>query len=353
MHTEAPLVPESPLFSRQSPATRPTPTPSGPQAPEEKPSYYDVSMLKPPTWRWQIASYFFLGGLSAGSYLLARMAERFGGERFRDVTHMGTAVAAIAAAPCAPLLIWDLGDPKRFHHMLRVFKPWSPMNLGSWTLTGYHGVGALALLREWARGRSSKERAAVARLTDGVVMTITDLAGVPLALMMAGYTGVLLSGNSTPVWSKKQWLGPLFSASAISTGAAAISLALTARGELKGVPFHQSAASSALEAVDLAAHIAEALALTGYLSEAGDLAKPLTEGAQARNLWGSVLGMAASEVVKRLPLPGRARGWGKIAAAALGLASGYALRWAFVHAGPASANDPDAARMASSPGREA
>ena len=32
-------------------------------------SYYDVPMLKPPVWKWEIATYFFLGGLSAGAYM--------------------------------------------------------------------------------------------------------------------------------------------------------------------------------------------------------------------------------------------------------------------------------------------
>ena len=35
------------------------------------------------------------------------------------------------------LLVLDLGDPLRFHHMLRVFKPSSPMSLGTWSLTVY------------------------------------------------------------------------------------------------------------------------------------------------------------------------------------------------------------------------
>jgi formate-dependent nitrite reductase membrane component NrfD len=178
------------------------------------------------------------------------------------------------------------------------------------------------------------------------------VAGVPLALLMAGYTGVLLSGRSTPAWSKKFWLGPLFSASAISTWAAAISLALHARGLWDGFSSKERAAGAALEAVDLAAHVAEALALRGYLKEAGSLAKPLTRGEQAWSLWGGVLGMAGAEVGRLLPLPGRAQGWGKLADVALGLAGGFALRWAFVHAGRASGNDPEAARQMSRHARE-
>src|SRR5581483_11731146 len=123
-----------------------------PQAPQQEHAYYDVSMLKPPVWSWEVAAYFFLGGASAGAYLLSRMADRFGGPRHRHVVRAGTAAAAVAYLPCAPLLIADLGDPSRFHHMLRVFKPHSPMNLGAWTLTAYGGAGAAAVLREWLRG---------------------------------------------------------------------------------------------------------------------------------------------------------------------------------------------------------
>ena len=118
-------------------------------------SYYDVPMLKPPVWKWEIATYFFLGGLSAGAYLLARMASRFGSKRYKDIEEAGILIAAIAFVPCAPLLIRDLGDWKRFHYMLRVFKPKSPMNLGTWVLTGYGAFVTLAALKEWRKSRNS------------------------------------------------------------------------------------------------------------------------------------------------------------------------------------------------------
>src|SRR4051794_26974191 len=117
-----------------------TTQPSQVQPPEARPAYYDVSMLKPPVWEKPIGVYFFLGGLAAGAYLLARVAERAGGERYRPITRAGSAVALLGALPCAPLLIEDLGDPKRFHHMLRVFKPESPMNFGAWALTTFSGA---------------------------------------------------------------------------------------------------------------------------------------------------------------------------------------------------------------------
>ncbi len=318
-----------------------------PQAPREEPSYYDVPMLKRPVWTGEVAAYFYLGGLSAGAFLLARMAERFGGARYRAVTRAGTAVAALAALPCAPLLIADLGDPKRFHHMLRVFKPSSPMNLGAWTLTGYSGVAFAAALREWLRGaRTDEERSRAEAVLDGVLLAVSDAAGVPLALLLAGYTGVLLSGTSTPVWSENPWLGALFSAGAFSNGASAVSLAL----ESGLVPGGEESAE-AMRGVHTASHAAEALTMAGFLSAAGSLARPLTEGKASLPFWGAALSLAGSELLARLPFRGRGRRLAGLASSALDLIGGLALRWSMLQAGRASADDPRAARQATAPAR--
>lgn len=313
--------------------------PSGPQAPQPGPSYYDISFLTPAPWKWEIATYFYLGGLSAGAYLLARLAERFGGDdpSFKSVTRAGTVIAGLALAPCPPLLIKDLGDPSRFHHMLRVFKPSSPMNLGAWTLTAYSGALALALLREWGQPFGD--------IAEPLVLAGTDAAGMPLALLLAGYTGVLLSGTSTPLWSQSQWLGPLFSASAVATGAGAISLAL---GALGGPPFGETPAGRALETVKLAAHAAEVALMRAFVAEAGDLAAPLTRGGEALPFWGSVGATLTSCLLGLLPGTGK---FGKLAGSLLGLAGSFAMRWAMIHAGPLSSGDPEAARQSSRLGR--
>jgi formate-dependent nitrite reductase membrane component NrfD len=327
----------------------PVETDPSPQAPQQAPAYYDISMLKPPVWESDVAVYFFLGGLSAGAYLLARSAERFGGERYRRLTQVGTVVAALAAAPCAPLLIIDLGDPKRFLNMLRVFKPRSPMNLGAWTLTAYTGASVLALLREWLRGdRTPDERSMAANILDGALVTVCDAAGAPLALLLATYTGVLLSATSTPVWSKNPWLGAMFAASAVNTGSAAISLALDVYDAATGAE-RDDEAHEALQRIDTAAHAAEALTLTGFHASAGSLAEPLTTGKASLTFWGGAAAMTAAEVLKLLPLRGKSKRYADAAAAVCGLAGGFALRWSLIQAGPLSANDPDAARQASRP----
>src|SRR5206468_456221 len=100
----------------------------------------------------------------------------------------------------APLLIHDLGDPKRFHHMLRVFKPSSPMSLGTWTLMAYSGMATAAVVREYLRDNTTARanRGTTHDLINGVLLAAHDAAGIPLALGVLGYTGVLLSCTANP-----------------------------------------------------------------------------------------------------------------------------------------------------------
>jgi len=338
--TAQPVAPLAPTAPAAPLATAPS-QPLQAKEPQKEPSYYDISFLKEPVWKWEIASYFFLGGLSAGAYTLARLAERFGGGKYRDLTRAGTYVSFLSLLPCPPLLIHDLGDPKRFHHMLRVFKPSTPMNLGTWTLMAYSGMAAAAVVREYLRDRevSEADRSKLAKLTNATLLAIHDAAGVPLALLVASYTGVLLSCTANPLWSQNPWLSPLFTASAFATGAAATQLAVSAQ-----VGRGADESAEALEKIDTAAHVAEAVTLAGFLRHAGDRAKPLTQGTMKKHLWGAAAGLAGAEVLKLLPLRGKAKRMARVASAVAGLAAGFSLRWAIVHGGHESAADPRAAR---------
>ena len=68
-----------------------------------------------------------------------------GSNGLRKVSRVG-ALASILASMY--FLVADLGRPERFHHMLRVAKPSSPMSLGTWILTH------TARERAWLRWRS-------------------------------------------------------------------------------------------------------------------------------------------------------------------------------------------------------
>src|SRR5699024_13412 len=134
-------------------------------------------------------------------------------------------VAFAAAVPCAPLLIDDLGRPSRFHHMLRIVKPSSPMNLGTWTLLVHSGFATLLA----AEALAEHDRLPVANdLAKRLPSRALGAAGMLPALTLGGYTGVLLGTTSVPVWSTSPMLGGLFMASGVATGTAAVALASTA-----------------------------------------------------------------------------------------------------------------------------
>ena len=330
-------------------ASQTMPTASDPQrSPEtDGPSYYNISLLQAPVWKWEIALYFWFGGISGGSYVLGRMADRFGGGRYRDLSKLASYVSFLSLLPSPPLLIYDLGDPKRFHHMLRVFKPSTPMSLGSWILSAYSLPCTAEAMRQfamsWLLTPRQRKRFEAGRI-NGAITATNDVAGVPLALGLAGYTGVLLSCASTPLWCKNTWIGPLFSSSAAATAGSAINLAL----DLTGADEH-GPSKRAIEQIETAAHLAEAATLVGYLKQAGPLARPMTHGGQRKNLILTIVGILAPELLKRLPLSGRPKRATSILASLLSLAGGLALRWAFVYGGQESGGNPRDARMGSKP----
>jgi len=97
-------------------------------------SYYGRPVLKEPVWKWEVPAYLFTGGLSGASSVLSFAAALFGN---RKLSRTALYVGAAADAVSGPLLISDLGRPERFHHMLRVAKPTSPMSVGTWLLTAF------------------------------------------------------------------------------------------------------------------------------------------------------------------------------------------------------------------------
>src|SRR5260370_7689768 len=70
-------------------------------------------------------------------FLISATGERAAPAVFTPVVKVAYPVAFVLLLVDLVCLVLDLGDPLRFHHMLRVFKPSSPMSLGTWCLTIY------------------------------------------------------------------------------------------------------------------------------------------------------------------------------------------------------------------------
>src|SRR5207344_2153347 len=181
----------------------------------------------PPEWGWLIALYFFFGGLAGGSYFLASLIDLFGRSEDRPLSHLGYYIAFPCVVLSALLLILDLQRPLRFWHMLiesntyqPMFKPWSPMSIGSWALLIFgifafiSFLGALADAKRipWAAWRKVHPPSLLGRF-------IAAIGGI-FGFYVSGYTGVLLAVTNRPIWSDTPLLGMLFVVSAASTSAA-------------------------------------------------------------------------------------------------------------------------------------
>jgi formate-dependent nitrite reductase membrane component NrfD len=274
-------------------------------------SYYGRPVIKEPTWTWEIPAYFFTGGLSGASSVLSLFA-RFSGNAKLARAALYAGAAADLASP--PLLVADLGRPERFHHMLRVFKVSSPMNVGAWILLVNGGASISAAALE-ALGLLAPLR--------GLAELVSGLSGPPLAT----YTGVLLADTAVPVWHEaRRELPWLFGASAAASAGAAACMLLDP---------NDAGPARRLAVGAVAAEGAVMQAMERRLGEVGEVYKQEAAGTFARAAKALATGGAALVAT---------RGRRSRRAAALGgalICAGEAcLRFSVFKAGFQSARDP-------------
>ncbi|HEV7450539.1 MAG TPA: NrfD/PsrC family molybdoenzyme membrane anchor subunit [Pseudonocardiaceae bacterium] len=184
-------------------------------------SYYGRAVLKPPVWEWKVPAYLFAGGLSAGSAVLAAGADLTGRPALRRAGRIG-ALATLAASTY--FLIADLGRPERFHHMLRVAKPTSPMSVGTWILAAYGpGVG-VAAASELLPG--PLRRTVLGRLLRGMARP-AGLCSAVIAPAVASYTAVLLSQTAVPAWHETHSHLPFVFTGSAAASAGGLGMVLT------------------------------------------------------------------------------------------------------------------------------
>ncbi len=176
-----------------------------------EPGYENMPVTKVPGWHGIIAWDALLNGMATGLFLAAAVSELAAPAIFMRVAKLAYPVALVLLLVDLGLLVLDLGDPLRFHHMLRVFKPGSPMSLGTWCLTIFSlpltAAAGLSLLAEfgwdfeWAR-------------------LLAVVVGLLPGFFSAAYKGVLLSTNAQPGWKDARWLGGYLTNSALLMGCA-------------------------------------------------------------------------------------------------------------------------------------
>lgn len=246
-------------------------------------TYYDLPVVKEAPWKWYVPAYFYAGGLGGAAATLA-LATRDSRESRR--LHW---IASLAESAGAGLLIADLGKPLRFLNMMRVFRPTSPMNMGTWILSIASATGGLSLL---APNRP--------------LFAISAVSGS----MLSTYTGVLLGNTATPLWNRTRRVLPVLFAASSATSLASLL-------ELIGTPRRR---------YSMLAKTAEVIAGAAVEHIGGPVLRD--NRLWRRSKWLGLASLAATAL-------GRPR-----LAGVLGTVSSVMARFAIVDAGKASANDP-------------
>jgi hypothetical protein len=283
-------------------------------------SYYGRQILKTPAWENKIAYYFFSGGLSGGCALLAAGADLTG----RTALRRGTRVTGLGAlAVGSYFLVADLGRPERFHHMLRVAKPTSPMSMGTWLLVAYGpniGLAAMSELvpRKWRGTLPGKLIGALARPA--------GLAAAALAPGVASYGAVLLAQTAVPAWNEAHEELPfIFTASsAASAGGVGMIVAPVA----EAAPARRLAIYGAAMELAASRRLESRVGLVREAYDTGDAGRYLRRASALTRagMLGSLLGRRSRVV--------------SVASGVALLAGGLFERLGLLHAGIQSTQDP-------------
>ncbi|WP_327191254.1 NrfD/PsrC family molybdoenzyme membrane anchor subunit [Streptomyces xinghaiensis] len=275
-------------------------------------SYYGRPVIKAPGWEaTDIAGYFFAGGLAGAGSVLAAGAQLSGRPATAKAMKLSS-LAAVTASTAA--LIHDLGRPERFANMLRVFKPTSPMSVGSWLLAAYGpAAGAAAVLE--TTGRLPRINAAA-----------TGTAAL-LGPVVAAYTAVLAADTAVPAWHEAHRELPYVFVS--SATAAASGMALAAAPVRENAPARRAA---------LLAAAGEAAAVRLKRRRLGMIAETYERGKAGKLMRAAEL-LTAGGALGAAVLGRRYRSAAAVSGLAL-LAGSACTRFGVFHAGIASAEDP-------------
>lgn len=182
----------------------------------EPTSYYGRPILKAPTWKQpDVPLYLFLGGVAGVSSVLAEGAALTGRPALQRTARLA---AAVGSGLGSIALVHDLGRPERFLNMLRVFKPTSPLSVGSWILAPFASLASVAAASEMT----------------GIAPKVGRAAGVGAAALgppLATYTAALICNTAVPAWHEAFREMPFLFAGSASAAAGGVAMIGTPVGE--------------------------------------------------------------------------------------------------------------------------
>ncbi len=290
-------------------------------------------------WELPVAIDLFLAAMGAGAFLLAVAVDFAGSRKYKTVSTVGAFVAPWPAIAGVLLLVIDLGQPFRFWEMMArrsgdgslwlespfiMFNTGSTMSYGTWFLSificislAYIGASLAAYPFPWG----------------GIIKKLVGLVGVPFALLVMIYTGVLLSATASPLWATVA-LPILFVVSAMVTGVASVVFSLAVLRWM-GIIEQQSSYIPELEKLNSRIIIFNIVALVAFMvMVAGSGMLGAVVGSPFGPIWWVGVVILGLVVPLVYGFKGKLRSpQGSLAVSALVLLGGFFLRYVILMAG--------------------
>lgn len=150
----------------------------------------EFKLVEQMSFDWMIAVYFFLGGLSAGSYSFS-VAANYWKKEFMPLAKTAAIITPVCLAAGLFFLLFDLGQPFRAWRLFTSFTVTSALSWGVWFLNIFFVISALyAFCLIIGQDQKAKKIAYI---------------GLPFALLVATYTAILLAQSP----GRALWHSPL------------------------------------------------------------------------------------------------------------------------------------------------
>lgn len=163
---------------------------------------------------WMITMYFFLGGLSAGTYLFSVVAN-YWKQEYKHLAKKSALISLVAVSAGMLILLYHLGQPFRVWRLFTHFNPNSLLSWGVWFLNIFMLMNFIytALLFK-GKDESAKKFA---------------YCGLPFAILSGSYTGMLLAQAPARILWHTSLMPVLFFNGAVISGIALVMLVSATR----------------------------------------------------------------------------------------------------------------------------
>ena len=168
-------------------------------------------------WGTPITVYFWLVGVSAGSFLISSLGWVFGVERYKPLALVASMLAIITLLFVPVLLIWDIGHPWRFFYLMlpAFWHSTAPMAWGSLLIMSYmismfiYVFFVIKKNRRWAK--------------------VIGVIALMLVLALEWYTGVVMEFNPSRYINHTALAPLLFLTGAFISGIAVLIIVIRVR----------------------------------------------------------------------------------------------------------------------------